>query len=100
MLRVVPIVKPAKPINPMITFLKIMNALAKPHVVFQRATQSKNAGNKMPNADRDKAPTNEINRSKFGIATAIITVKFKHQKFRCSVFVLFMFVMHNKIIIA
>lgn len=73
MLSVVPIVNPAKPIQPIITFLKIINAFQNPDVVCQRATHSKNAGNKIPNADSAKAPTNEMNKSKFGIATAIRT---------------------------
>lgn len=74
MLSVVPIVNPAKPMQPMITFLNIIKAFAKPDVVLHRATVSKNAGNKMPKDDRANAPTSEMNRSKFGMATAKITV--------------------------
>lgn len=86
MLSVVPIVNPAKPIQPMITFLKIINALEKPDVVCQRARHSNNAGNRMPNADRDNAPTSEMNKSKFGIATAIMTANKMYFNHKCYAF--------------
>lgn len=73
MLIVVPMINPAKPIRPITTFLKIMNALAYPVLVYQFAHVSSRAGNVMPSVDRANAPINEMNISKLGIKTAITT---------------------------
>lgn len=58
----------------MMTFLKTIKA--KPNVSF-RLHQNTNicaiAGKAIPIADKQKAPTSEINNSKFGIAAASIT---------------------------
>lgn len=70
---VVPMIKPAKPTTLIKKFLKIINAFFDPLVEFQCVQQSKKAGNKMPNVDNANAPINDINNSKFGMATARTT---------------------------
>lgn len=66
----VPMTKPAKPINAIITFLNIKINLDRPDVKCHRVQQSKNAGIVKPNIDKVKAPNSDMNRSKLGIATA------------------------------
>lgn len=58
----------------MIIFLKTIKA--KPNVscrLFQNTNICAIAGKAIPMADKQKAPTSEMNNSKFGIAAAIIT---------------------------
>lgn len=63
-LKLVPMMKPARPRHPINIFLKIMNALAKPCVVFHLAMVSKNAGNNMPSVDSANAPSKLMNKSR------------------------------------
>lgn len=67
---VVPIIRPAKPMHAITTFLIIINVRDIPAVECQRVQVSRNAGSVKPNVDNVNAPISEINRSKFGIATA------------------------------
>lgn len=69
-LSVVPAISPAKPIHTIITFLPIKSARDAPDVACQRVQHSRNAGSVKPNVDNVNAPTSDMNRSKFGIATA------------------------------
>lgn len=65
-----------QPIN---IHLTIINAFPNPYVVFHLVQHSKNAGNKMPNVDNAKAPINEMNNSKFGMAMAKTTAMKKEE---------------------
>lgn len=78
---VVPIMHPAKPINPITDVLKIINAFSNPEVLLYLKENSKNAGNKTPRVLSANAPTNEINKSKFGIITAKRTMDKEKNKF-------------------
>lgn len=53
---VVPIIKPAKPTNPIKVFFIIINALPAPVVTCHRAVVCKSAGKSKPNVDKDSAP--------------------------------------------
>lgn len=76
-LSVVPIKKPANPTKAIRQFLNIMNAFDSPDFLFQLTIVSNIAGISIPSVDNVKAPINEINNSKFGITTAIITTQTK-----------------------
>ncbi len=67
---VVPTIKPAKPMNAIITFLNINRNLDSPHVWCHRVKQSNSAGMVSPNMESVNAPSSEMNRSKLGMATA------------------------------
>lgn len=69
-LMVVPIIRPAKPMPAITTFLIINKARDNPAVECHRVQVSRNAGSVKPNVDNVNAPISDINRSKFGIATA------------------------------
>lgn len=71
----VPTKKPHKPIIQKKIFLKIMNAFSRPEVRSHLKIVSNNGGKMMPNALRANAPINEMNKSRFGIATAMTTKK-------------------------
>lgn len=77
MLMDVPMTKPAKPIRAITAFLKIMNALAYPVLVYQCALVSNRAGNAIPSVDNANAPIREMNISKLGIKTAITTATYR-----------------------
>lgn len=70
MLIVVPIIKPAKPMHEIITFLIIKVARDNPDVESQRVQHSRNAGSVRPNVDNVNAPISDMKRSKFGIKIA------------------------------
>lgn len=72
-LKLVPMIRPANPIIPIIEFRQIIHALTPPDVVCQRAQHSRNGGNKMPNVDSVKAPIKDMKISKFGITNAART---------------------------
>lgn len=67
-------VRPAKPTIVMNKFFTIINALDEPLISLWNVQYSITAGNIKPNADKHNAPNNEINNSKFGMATASKTV--------------------------
>lgn len=66
----VPIIKPAKPIKTINKFFIIMNAFDAPDTSLWNVQYSTIAGKMRPRAERHNAPNNDINNSKFGIATA------------------------------
>lgn len=63
-------VRPAKPIKAINTFLTIINNFFAPLISLWNVQYSIIAGNIKPNADKHNAPNNDINNSKFGMATA------------------------------
>ncbi len=67
---VVPIIRPAKPMIAIITFLIIKITRDAPDVEFHSVQHSRNAGSVKPNVDNVNAPINDINRSKLGTAIA------------------------------
>lgn len=54
--------------------------MATPCVLYQWVQICIRAGKAKPKADKHKAPNNEMNNSKFGIATANKTIKIKIKK--------------------
>lgn len=77
---VVPITKPARPMNAIIIFLNSKIIRDNPVVKCQRVQQSKNAGIVKPNIDNVNAPNSDMKRSKLGIATASRTNRNKITK--------------------
>lgn len=67
---VVPIIRPARPMHEIVTFLMTRTYRDHPDVVCHRVQHSRNAGNVKPNVDNVNAPISDMNRSKFGIAIA------------------------------
>lgn len=71
----VPVTNPSSPINNINIFFE---SLKGPRVLFpEQTTNSIIGGNKRAKAVLLTAPTNEINRLRFGMASARITVKKK-----------------------
>lgn len=54
--------------------------MATPCVLYQWVQICIRAGKAKPKADKHKAPNNEMNNSKFGIATANKTIKIQMKK--------------------
>lgn len=66
----VPTIKPTIPITITIIFFINNHIFSTPLTCFQYVQICMMAGNDKPNADKQSAPNNDINNSKFGIATA------------------------------
>lgn len=62
--------RPAAPTVTIKDALMIIHVFSKPVIVFQYVNNSMRAGKARPSADRQRAPHNEINNSRFGMATA------------------------------
>lgn len=76
-------VNPAKPTIAINRFLTIITNFEKPLKSLWNVQYSIIAGNINPNADKHNAPNNEMNNSKFGMATASKTVgRRKRQRHR------------------
>ena len=73
----VPTTNPSRPINTITPFFIIINALEHPVLVRQNTQHSMMAGKASPKNERHKAPNNEMNSSRFGMATANKTVSMK-----------------------
>lgn len=63
-------------------FRMTIQTFLNPLMYFQYAHNSMMAGNARPSDDKQRAPNNEINNSKFGIATANKTTKRQRKKKR------------------
>lgn len=71
----VPVIKPAAPTMIKKIFIENIISLGRPFTYSQYVAHSIIAGKARPNVDKQKAPNNEINNSKFGIAMARKTAK-------------------------
>lgn len=69
----VPMMKPVNPKRPIRIFFAIIAALAIPDFSFKNTHVSKIAGKKSASEVIQNTPNNEINKSSFGIATAMRT---------------------------
>lgn len=69
------------PKHAMNIFFMTINVRDTPHVSRQNTQVSIRAGNMRPRVDKHNAPTNDMNKSNLGIATASKTVREKNGEF-------------------
>lgn len=79
----VPTNSPKTPIMIITVFRMTIQTFLNPLMYFQYAHNSMMAGNASPSDDKQRAPNNEMNNSKFGIATANKTTKQRKRKLMC-----------------